>query len=163
VENGQLLILGMGCTLFSDQGFGVHVIDELDRRFEFPDDVRLVDGGTVGVHLLGTIAQAARVVAVDIVRKGGAVGTIYRIEGPEIIERLHSADHILQEAFIEALIHCRMLDDPPEAVLLGIEPDDAEALECRLTPALTAKTDEMIGMVLAEFDRLGIAYHERAG
>ena len=161
--NNQLVILGMGCTLFSDQGFGVHVVTELDRRYELPDHVLLVDGGTVGVHLLGTIAQAERVIAVDIMRRGGAAGTIYRIEGQEIIERLNAADHVLQEAFIEALIHSRMLDDPPEAVMLGIEPENAESLECSITPVLSAKTEEMIGMVLAELDRLGIEYSERDG
>lgn len=153
----------MGCTLFNDQGFGVHVVNELDRRFEFPEHVLLVDGGTIGVHLLGTIAQADRVIAVDIIRAKGAAGTIYRIEEQEIIDRLNAADHVLQEAFIEALIHCRLLDEPPKAVLLGIEPDDAEALECTLTPVLSAKTDEMVGMVLAELDKLGIEYTENEG
>ena len=153
----------MGCTLFNDQGFGVHVVNELDRRFEFPEHVLLVDGGTIGVHLLGTIAQADRVIAVDIMRGKSPAGTIYRIEEKQIIDRLNAADHVLQEAFIEALIHCRLLDEPPSAVLLGIEPDDAEALECTLTPVLAAKTDEMIGMVLAELDKLGIEYIENEG
>lgn len=153
----------MGCTLYGDQGFGVEVIHELDHRYDFPDHVRLVDGGTIGVHLTGTLAQAQWVVAVDILRRGGVPGTLYRLEGQQIIERLTAADHVLQEAFIEALIHSRMLDDPPEAVLLGIEPDNAEALECRLTPVLSGRLDEMIATVLVELERLGVAYWEKDG
>ena len=151
----------MGCTLFSDQGFGVQVVHELDRRFEFPDQVSLVDGGSIGVHMMGTIAGAERVIAIDIVSNGGPVGTICRLEGQEIIDHMERVDHVLQEAFIECLIHSQMLDHSPQAVMLGIEPDDAETLTCSLTPALAAKTEEMIGMVLAELDELKIAYNAK--
>ena len=54
----QIVIIGLGCTLFGDQGFGVQVVNELDRRFVFADNVRLIDGGTIGVHLVGTLAGA---------------------------------------------------------------------------------------------------------
>ena len=151
----------MGCTLFSDQGFGVCVVHELDRRFEFPEHVWLVDGGSIGVHLIGTVAQADRVIAIDILRNDGIPGTIYRLEGQQIIDRLNAAEHVLQEAFIEALIHCQMLERPPRATLLGIEPEDAEALTCSLTTVLAAKAEEMIVRVLKELDGLEVVYKKK--
>jgi hydrogenase maturation protease len=161
MKNGAVVILGIGCTLFGDQGFGVHLVHELDRRFEFSDRVLLVDGGTIGVHLVGTLAGAEQVIAIDIVRRGGAPGTLYRLDGKQIIARLKGADHVLQEAFIEALIHCRMLDDTPRALLLGVEPVDAQAMACGLTPVLAAKVEEMIGWVLLELDGLGVEYRKK--
>ncbi len=139
----------------------MHVVHELDRRFEFPDRVSLVDGGSIGVHMMGTIAGAEQVVAIDIVRSGVAAGTICRLEDQQIIDHMERVDHVLQEAFIECLMHCRLLDRAPRAVMLGIEPDDAETLTCSLTPVLAAKTEEMIGMVLAELDALEIEYREK--
>ena len=158
----HIVIIGLGCTLFGDQGFGVHLVNELDHRFVFPDGVLLIDGGTIGVHLVGTLAGADHVIAVDIVRRGGAPGAVYRLDEPQIIDRLKSPDHILQEAFIEALIHCRLLDRPPRVVLLGVEPDDDRTFGSHLTPSLADKLDKMIAMVLNELDGLGVAYERRA-
>ncbi len=162
VKTYSVVILGIGCTLFRDQGFGVHLVNELDRRFEFGERVLLIDGGTIGVHLVGTLVGSERVIAIDTVRQGGAPGTIYRFEEQQIMARLNKADHLLQETFIEALAHCRMLDNGPRAVMLGIEPGNDHDLICGLTPVLADKVDEMIGIVLKELDGLGVAYKSRA-
>lgn len=51
------MILGVGCILFSDEAFGVRVVEKLEERFEFPDNVSLVDGGVLGLNLLQTEKQ----------------------------------------------------------------------------------------------------------
>lgn len=161
MEKERIVILGIGCSLLADQGFGVSMIQYLDQRFEFPAHVHLVDGGLVGVGLTGIVAGADRLIAIDAISNNGKPGDIYRLEGQEILQRLNSKNHVQQVEFLEALAHCQALDGPPRPVLLGIEPDDTKTLACELTPALQAKMQDMTACVLVELDCLGVAYRKK--
>ena len=161
MEMKKITILGIGCTLLADQGFGVSAIQALTEEFEFPENVRLVDGGLIGVGLTGNIARADHLIVIDAIANNGDPGDIYRLEGRQILERLAGRNHVPQVEFLEALAHCQALDHPPQTVLLGIEPDDTRTLACELTPVLKARMDAMIARVLGELDRLGVEYRKR--
>ena len=70
-------------------------------------------------------------------------------------------NHVQHVEFLEGLAHCQALDDPPEAVLLGIEPEDTDTVVCALTPALQNKTETVMKLVLTELDRLKVTYFEK--
>jgi hydrogenase maturation protease len=151
-----ITILGIGCTLLADQGFGVHIIQQLEHDFEFPDCVQLVDGGMIGVGLVGVLAQSRHVIAIDAIINGGRPGDIYRLQGREILERLKMKNPVQQVDFLEALAHCQALERPPEAVLIAVEPGQTEKLVCELTPEIQGRTDAVVAQVLEELSRLGV-------
>ena len=157
----SITILGIGCTLYADQGFGVSVIQTLNDRYHFPENVNLVDGGLVGVGLTGTIGQADQLIAIDAISNGGAPGDLYRLDQEAILARLSGRHHIQHVEFLEALAHCQALDDPPQAILLGIEPEDTRSVVCELTPGLQDKMNDMITMVLEELDLLSVNYRKK--
>lgn len=161
MANGSIIILGIGCTLFADQGFGVTMIRALRDRYDFPDHVELVDGGLLGVAMTGTIARAAHLIAVDAFQNGGDAGDIYRLEGQQILQRMTEKNQVQHVEFLEALAHCQVLDDPPEAVLLGMEPEDTQSAVCELSPTLQDKLDDMMAVILKELDRLAVMYRQR--
>ena len=45
MEPQQIMIMGVGCTLLTDEGFGVHAVEKMEETYDFPDNVTLVDGG----------------------------------------------------------------------------------------------------------------------
>ena len=47
----EVTILGIGNIILRDEGFGVRVAEYLDKHYEFPDTVQIVDGGTLGIEL----------------------------------------------------------------------------------------------------------------
>jgi hydrogenase maturation protease len=157
----QITILGIGCTLLADQGFGVSAVHALTEQFEFPKNVQLVDGGLIGVGLTGTIARADYLIVIDAIANNGDPGDIYRLEDRQILDRLAGRNHVPQVEFLEALAHCQVLDHPSRTVLLGIEPEDTRTLACELTPVLEARMDAMIARVLSELDRLGVEYRKK--
>ena len=53
VKSKEIMILGVGNLLFTDEGVGIRVAEALQDRYEFPQNVRVVDGGTLGLNLLG--------------------------------------------------------------------------------------------------------------
>ena len=161
MEAKQITILGIGCTLLADQGFGASMVQSLNERFEFPENVNLLDGGLLGVGLTGTIAQAEHLIVIDAICNNGAPGEIYRLEGRQVLERLKASNSVPQVEFLEALAHCQVLEAPPRTVLLGIEPEDTQSLVCELTPVLRDKMDAMTACVLDELKRLGVAYRNK--
>lgn len=158
----HIMILGVGCILFTDEGFGVRVIEKLQELYEFPDNVSVVDGGVLGLNLLGVISEADHLIVVDAIRNKGLPGSLYRLEGDAIPERIRAKNSLHQVDFLEALTMCQALDKVPETIILGVEPEDIDTLSIKLTSAVQAKVDRMIEMVLAELDHLGVSYQKRS-
>ena len=162
MNSQQIMILGVGCILYSDEGFGVRVIEKIQKNYTFPDNVTIVDGGVLGVNLLGVISQPDHLIVVDAIRNKGNTGDLYRLEGDAIPERIRAKNSLHQVDFLEALTLCQALDKVPETVIVGVEPEDIEKLSIELTPMIQKKVDPVIDMVLTELDRLGVSYKKGA-
>ena len=160
MNSERILILGVGNLLFTDEGFGIRVIEKLQERFDFADNVSVVDGGVLGLSLLGVISEADQLIVVDAIRNQGKPGTLYRLEGKEIPERIRAKNSLHQVDLLETLTLCQALDKVPETVILGAEPEDIETLGIDLTPTLQTKVDPMIDWVLAELERVGGTYRK---
>ena len=154
----EVMVLGIGCILFSDEGFGVRVVEEMEKQYEFSDNVLLVDGGVLGVNLLGVISKPDHLVVVDAIRNKGNPGDLYRLEGDAIPDRIRAKNSLHQVDFLEALTLCQALDKVPKTVIVGVEPKDIDTLSLELTPPIQARVDPVIEMVLVELDRLGVSY-----
>jgi hydrogenase maturation protease len=149
--------------LLSDEGFGVRVAEALEERYDFPDNVSVIDGGVLGINLMGIISEADQLIVVDVIRNGGQPGDLYRIDGEAIPERIRAKNSLHQIDFLESLTLCQALDKVPETVIVGVEPKDIETLNVDLTAATADRIDDVIQMVLAELDRLKVVYTEKEG
>ena len=157
----DIMVLGVGCILYCDEGFGVRVVEKMEREYKFPDSVQLVDGGVLGINLLGVISKPNHLIVVDAIRNKGKPGDLYRLEGDAIPERIRAKNSLHQVDFLEALTLCQALDHVPKTVIVGIEPEDIETMSIDLTPTTRAKMNDVIQMVLIELDRLGVSYVKR--
>jgi hydrogenase maturation protease len=163
MESKLITILGVGNLLFTDEGVGVRVAEALQDRYEFPENVKVVDGGTLGLGLLSVISEADYLIVVDAVRNGGEPGTLHRIEGEEIPKRILMKNSLHQVDLLEALTCCQALDKVPETVIIGIEPEDITTFSIKLTPTIGSRVDDLVDRVLKELTRLGVSYCDREG
>jgi hydrogenase maturation protease len=154
-----VMVLGIGCILYSDEGFGVRVVEKMEARYEFSDNVLLVDGGVLGINLLGVISKPDHLIVVDAIRNKGEPGDLYRLAGDQIPQRIRAKNSLHQVDFLEALTLCQALDKVPETVIIGVEPEDIDTQSLELTPIIRTKIDPVIEMVLAELDRLGVSWN----
>ena len=161
-DSKHIIILGVGNLLLSDEGFGVHVIRLLEKRYLFPKNISVVDGGVLGLNLLGVISEADNLIIIDAVKNGEAPGSIYRIQGTDIPERFRAKNSLHQVDLLETLTLCQVLDQMPETVIIGVEPEDIETLSVELTPATAEKIEKVIRLVLSELDCLGGMVQERS-
>lgn len=133
VEN---TVLGIGNTILSDEGFGVRVIEYLKKNFIFPDNVALVDGGTLGVELTHFITGTQRLLIVDSIDGGVTAGTTFHLRGEEI--KAHFAQKIsAHEIGIQDVLTMLELTGKkiPHVELIGAQPFSLEA-GVELTPAM---------------------------
>jgi hydrogenase maturation protease len=160
--NPLVTILGVGNFLFTDEGFGIRVIEKLQTEYRFPEEVHVVDGGVLGINLLGVIAQPDHLIVVDAMCNGGKAGDLYRLAGEEIPRRVLAKNSLHQVDLLEALTLCQALDKVPETVILGVEPEDIETLSLEMSPAVRRQVAPMAARVLQELDRLGVTYSRRS-
>lgn len=161
IYSPEIMILGIGSILFSDDGFGIQVIQKIEKEYEFPDNVLVVDGGVLGINLLGVISKPRHLIVVDTMRNHGTPGDLYRIEGEAIPERIRAKNSLHQVDFLEALTLCQALDNVPKTVIIGVEPEDIQTLSLVLTPTVKAQVEPVVGMVLKELERLGVSYRRK--
>ena len=119
-----VLVLGIGNLLWADEGFGVRAIEELHRHYQFPSNVKLLDGGTQGIYLVQHVREADILVVFDAVDYGLAPGTLKRVEGDDVPKFLGVKKISLhQTGFQEVLAMAEMLGDYPDNLLLvGVQP-----------------------------------------
>lgn len=152
------MVLGVGNTLLKDEGVGVRVVEELKKKFTFPSNVRLVDGGTQGLWLLPTLQEADRLVVIDAVLGKCEPGSIYRLEKDDLPKGLRLKQSAHDSDLIEALNLCALLDQAPQTVVvIGIEPEDISAYGLQLTPTIESRVPALVDQVLVELGKLGVA------
>ena len=57
METPKVLIIGIGNLLWADEGFGVRAVEAMHRLYEWPENVRLMDGGTQGLYLVQHVRE----------------------------------------------------------------------------------------------------------
>jgi hydrogenase maturation protease len=154
----HIMVLGVGNLLFTDEGVGIHVVQALVEEYAFSSNISIEDGGVLGIRLLGIISEADDLIVVDAIRNGGSPGSLYRIEGDAIPNRILAKNSLHQVDLLEALTLCQALDRVPETVIIGVEPQDIETIGLELTAPVQEKIESLKEMTLRELDRLGGGY-----
>ncbi len=120
----QTLIIGIGNSLLTDDGAGVHVIEALQQS-GLPDGVELVDGGTLGFALLEKVESAQRLIVVDAAQLDAAPGTVRSFRNRDmdvfLTSRKCSSVHEVNLLDIMSAANFRGLM-PREYALIGIQP-----------------------------------------
>ena len=62
----------------SDEGVGVHVIRRLVSKYKLPEEIQVLDGGTLGLDLLYYLEGAENLLLVDAVETGLEAGSLIR-------------------------------------------------------------------------------------
>lgn len=150
-----LLVLGLGNILCSDDGAGALVVHALDRAFERPAGVDVMDGGTLGLSLLPYLEAARAAILVDAVRADAPPGSIVRLEGADVAPAVEQRLSPHQIGVADLLDGVRWLDRfPPRLVLLGVVPATID-LGVGCSPAVHAALPRLLDAVVEEIRRLG--------
>ena len=148
--------MGIGNLIMTDDGVGVKAIHHLSKHYRVPDDVELLDGGTLGLDLLPHLEGLDRLLIIDAIETGKTPGTLARLEGDEIpaVMETKLSPH---QMGLKDLLAVAMLQGfrPPEMILVGIQPENID-LGTELSPKVSARFEDLIQMVIRELENWGI-------
>ena len=162
-ESPELLILGLGNVLLGDDGLGVAAVDELERNYAIPPQVRVADGGTLGLALLGLFAESEHVILVDAVRADAAAGTFVRIDGEDVAPAVRERLSPHQVGVADLLDAARLIDSFPKSVtLLGLVPERMDLSIERSAP-VEAGLDGLVEAIVREARGLGYELSPKSG
>jgi hydrogenase maturation protease len=143
-------IVGVGNILMRDDGIGVLVAREVEKRGS-PDGVRCIDGGTAAFGALDEAAGCERIIVVDAVKAGGTPGTIYRLTFDEWQVNRQASLHDVQ--FMDAIALAQALERREVAVtVIGIEPEEV-SLGLELSTTVKRRFQDLVNAVLEEIER----------
>ncbi len=150
-----ILVLGLGNVLLGDDGLGAAAIARIERDYHIPPGVRLEDGGTLGLSLLGLIADSDRVILVDAVRTDEPPGTSVRLDGSDVMDAVRDRLSAHQVGVADLLDAARLIDGYPSAVtLFGLVPDVIDLAVVR-SNAVDSRLDELVSAIVGEVQSLG--------
>ena len=144
------VVVGVGNTILSDDGAGVHAARLLQEDPRVPAGVTILDGGTLGLELIPYVSDAARVLFLDAVNSGEAPGRLARMTGSELlgtaggmsVHQLGVADLIAALALVS--------DRPQDIVVLGVQPANTDwgtALSADVEAALPGLVDAALAQL----------------
>lgn len=150
----NVLVLGVGNILLSDEGAGVRAVEELQNRYDCPDTVEIVDGGTVGFELLPYFDDRSHILIIDAVKTGNQPGTIVRIENPPAFFQKKISPH--QIGLADVLGLAAITDNLPRNItLFGIEPKELST-GLDLSTEVARNLNRLVDMVVEELKSIGV-------
>jgi hydrogenase maturation protease len=126
VSTGQRrIVLGLGNTLNTDEGVGVHALTLLQREAGKDLQFEFLDGGTLGLNLLPLVEETSHLLLLDAVDAGETAGTVIELRREDIplFAGVKLSQH--QLTFQEVLGLARVRGKLPEHLcLIGVQPSD---------------------------------------
>lgn len=152
----SILVIGLGNVLMRDEGIGVRAAEELESRYELPDHVEVIDGGTSGTELLEPMRGIDHLIVADAINTGAEAGTLVRIADQQVPAFFQTKISNHQLGLSDLLAVLRVTEEAPESVaIIGLVPYVLEN-ELGLSPAAEEKMEVMIEMMLSELKKHGV-------
>jgi hydrogenase maturation protease len=159
----RVKVLGVGNLLWADEGFGIRCVEALGQDWEFPPEVELLDGGTLGLALIPLLQDATHVLLFDAVDCGREPGTLVVARNDEVPRFMTRDKMSLHQAGMnDVLASLEMLGHKPEAfTLVGVQPVELADYGGSLTPRVRELVPQALQAGLAELAAWGVAGRPR--
>lgn len=150
-----VIILGIGNSLLSDEGVGIHAIRHLETHHSDSPGVRYIDGGTIGFPLAAEISQSDSLIVIDASELNADAGEVALFEGELMDSFLGSQrkSSVHEVGLRDLLSTSQLLDElPKNRALLGIQPEMVDWGETP-TDAVAAAIPKACDMALELVER----------
>ncbi len=123
-HRNKVLIMGVGNSLLSDDGVGIHVAESLRPMATRHPQITVIDGGTLGLSLLPEIEASDALIVVDAGEIGGEPGEIRVFRNEEMDRHLSGRKSTVHEVAVADLLAAAGMTGrrPAERALVAIQP-----------------------------------------
>jgi len=145
----QITVLGVGNILMQDEGFGVRVVEKLLAQYSFPENVQVLDGGTLGMELLRFLVGTDRLILVDAVNGNLPPGSLYQFNHDEVKAYFKEKVSMHELGIQDVLAVIEVLEKPAKEIkILGVQPLTVD-IGLELTPIVTVAVESIVQKVLS--------------
>jgi len=156
IESEKILVMGVGNPLMGDDGIGPRVVEMLRAGYAFPENVEVVDAGSMSFMILDLLRGVDRLIIIDAVRETGeAPGTVLRMT-PEEIAPNQIAHSLHDTRLVDVLQAAELMGSTPQTIAFGIEIELIQEWMLELTPELERAVPIVAAAVLQELETMGI-------
>lgn len=150
-------IIGIGNLLLKDEGFGIHFIEHLRNKYIFDQNIRVIDGSTMGYGLLDDIFNLDNIIVIDALKTDEKPGSIFKFSSKNIpVNLMKKTAHDVE--FIDVISMCSLQGHNPKITIFAISPEDC----CGVGTALSTPLEDVIlrleNFVMEEIRPLGISW-----
>lgn len=149
----KVLILGVGNLLLKDDGFGVHFINSL-QDIDFPNNISVLEAGTVGHQLIPLLHQIDHLIIVDVVEAGDAPGSLFRFSPDDMHFPSEQKVSLHQISLIDVLHMAELTGGRPKTVIIGVQPKDVSTWSLELSDELEAVIPRVRDLVFEELKKV---------
>jgi hydrogenase maturation protease len=157
----RITVMGIGNPLVKDEGVGVRVVEILMTSLTFPDNVTVIDAGTMGMGILNLFKECDYLLVVDAIDgTGEPAGTVVRLSPEDLAPNqvLHSLHDM---RLVDVLEAATLLGARPEAECIGIQILDMDGVSIGLTEPVEAALPAAVSAVLQVLAERGVTAVER--
>jgi hydrogenase maturation protease len=125
----QTLVLGIGNTLLTDEGIGVHVVHSLQKENPPLTNTTYLDGGTLSFTLAHPIESCDQLIVVDASELRSSPGSIEVFENEDMDHFISTGNQkSVHEVGLVDVMSIAMLAGrlPQRRALVGIQPDSLD-------------------------------------
>ncbi len=160
-DNPRVLVMGVGNILMRDEGVGNRIAVELQRNYRLPDDVRVMDAGTMGLGMLHLFRGLDYLLIADALDgTGHPAGTVLHVPPDEFSPNqvLHSLHDV---RLVDVLAAASLIGIMPETDCVGVQVADMspEELTIGLSEPVEAALPRAIAAVLWMLGERGVIAH----
>ena len=121
----KTLVLGIGNTLLTDEGAGIHALQYLQQNYPESDDVTYLDGGTLSFTLAGAVEDHDSLIVIDAAQLKDRPGSVGCMVNEEMDRFLGTAKRSVHEVGLLDLLDIARLTGklPERRALVAIQPD----------------------------------------
>jgi hydrogenase maturation protease len=149
-------VIGIGNILLQDEGFGVHVINFLNKNYSFNSaEVQLIDGSTMGYGLLDTILNLETAIIIDALKTDDKPGSIYKFHDDDLPANLmKKTAHEVE--FIDVITMCGLTGFTPKLIFFAVVPQNCDNVSMELTEPLKLCISSVADDILKELKSFNI-------
>ena len=147
----KTLVLGMGNSILSDDGVGIHVAHKVAHQLNNPQ-VTVSETNTTGLGLLDSIVGYDKVIIIDAIQtEKGEAGQVYRMSTEDFSLTKHlSSPHQINLATALELGKMLNLAMPQKITVFAVEAKDVTSFSETCTPEVEQAIPEVVKMVLED-------------
>jgi len=148
----NVLILGVGNLLLTDDGFGIHVIHTLKKR-KFPPNITLLEAGTVSHQMILTFREFELLIVIDAIQAGDTPGSLFKFSPDDMQFPSKHLISLHELSLIDVLQMAELTGKRPETIIIAVQPKDVLSWSLELSDEVKAAVPKTIDLIIAELKR----------